>query len=521
MESKDKKSLTRSDIKNLINYIEAKFPVDEWTIKGVHIWPIVRIYLFMNLVRSYVLESPDNSKKNTFVNRIFKILEILKGLFKFVFAYIVNYKKNKKLDKADIVFLSNGISFTKLNNDWYDNLCGPFIDYFEGKNVKCLLLTPLHEYFVPRRHSSIFIQPYLEYIKIKSRFILKLTRSWDEKLPNFLDFLDYLEFKNFNIQKISLKMIRKEIVITRLFADFFKKLIRKSKASLGFLVSYYGITGYAFNLACRELGVNSIDIQHGLQGELHMAYGSWRNVPKKGYELLPSLFWCWSDFEANAIQKWCKGVSKWHKPIVGGNLLLNQWLYGDSEFVKYYDQIILNLKEPYRYFKHILFTQNEPIDNKIFKNVLYVIENSPDSWFWWIRIHPCQLKIKSKVKKLLHESKILNCNVDYATDLPLYALLKHMDIHITSSSSTVIEAEIFGVPSVIVSSGGSKLFPNQISSGWATSAYTSEDIIIAIKKQIEKKDIMRKKKSRGLIPYNYALEHLLEFNKKKFNDIGY
>jgi len=515
MEPKDKKKLTRSDIKELINDIEAKFPVDKWTINGIHIWPIIRIHLFMNLAKLYVIESPDYVTTATFTNRIIKILEILKGLSKFGFAYLADYKKNERPKKADVVFLDHGLCFTKVKNYWYDKLCGLFIDYFNKRDMSCFLMTALHEYSIPRYHQSMFVQPHLDYIKIKSRFILKLTRSWDEKLPNFLDFLDYLESKNFNIRKITLPVIREEIIIIRLVADFFKKLLEKSKPSLGFTVCYYGATGYAFNLACREFGIHSIDIQHGVQGDLHLAYGSWYRVPKTGYELLPSFFWCWSDFEANAIRKWSGKVSKWHKPIVGGNLWLNQWLYGNSKFVKHYDKIVSKLKKPNKNCRHILFTQNESIENKNFKNILYVIKNSPPSWFWWIRIHPCQLKIKPKVKKLLHENKISNCIVDSTTNLPLYALLRNIDIHVTCSSSTVIEAEIFDVPSVIVTPEGSKLFPNQISSGWATPAYTLENIISAINHQLEIKDRLRQNKEKHQMQKDDKLEYLMRLTNQR------
>lgn len=515
MESKDKKKLTRTDIKEIINDIERKFPVDKWVINGIHIWPVIRIRLYMNLAKLCVIESPDYLIRKTFINRIIKILEILKGLCKFVFAYIGDYKKNKRIDKADVVFLDHGLCFTKVNNYWYDKLCGPFIDYFNKRDISCFLMTALHEYSIPRYHQSMFIQPYLDILKIKSRFFSKLKYSWNENLPNFFDFIDYLEFKNFNIQKITLPVIRKDIIMIRLIADYFKKILIKIKPSLGLVVCYYGtVVGYAFNLACREYGIHSMDIQHGVQGDLHLAYGSWSNVSERGYKLLPSLFWCWSDFEAKAIQKWCKGVSKWHKPIIGGNLWLNQWLYGNSKFVKHYDEIVSKLKKPNKNCRHILFTQNESIENKNFKNILYVVRNSPPLWFWWIRIHPCQLKIKNKVKKILNENKISNCIVDSATNLPLYALLRNIDIHVTCFSSTVIEAEIFGVPSVIISDHGNKLFPIQISSGWAMSAYTPEDIINAINHQLERKDILKHNKKKQQMQHDDKLESLVNLIKQ-------
>ena len=515
MESEKKSKLTRSDIKEIINDVEAKFPVDKWIIDGIHIWPVIRIQLYEDLsYKLFSLESPDYLTRTTFINRMIRILEIIKGLSKFMFAYIWDHKKNGKVEKVDAVFLRHGIHFTKVNNYWYDRFCDPFIDYLKSKNLTSLSLTPLHGYFIPRYNSSMFIQPILDYIKIIYRFILKISHTESEQLLNFSDFLDYLEFKNYNTQKITLQLIRRRVFIIRLIADFFKKLLEKSKPSLGFLVSYYETTGFAYNLACREFGIPSIDIQHGVQGELHLAYGSWSNVPEKGYELLPSLFWCWSDFEANAIQKWCKKVFKWHKQIVGGNLWLNQWVDGNSKFVKHYDTLISKLKEPNKNCKHILFTQNEPIESENFKNTFYVIKNSPPFWFWWIRIHPGQLKIKSKVKKMLNENKISNYNIDYATDLPLYAILRNIDIHLTCSSSTVTEAEIFGIPSVLASKYGNGLFPRQIYSGRAISAFAPEDIINAINHQLKILDELKQNKEKYQIQKEDKLEYLMKLIKQ-------
>ena len=60
MESEKKSKLTRSDIKEIINDVEAKFPVDKWIIDGIHIWPVIRIQLYEDLsYKLFSLESPD------------------------------------------------------------------------------------------------------------------------------------------------------------------------------------------------------------------------------------------------------------------------------------------------------------------------------------------------------------------------------------------------------------------------------------------------------------------------------
>ena len=87
----------------------------------------------------------------------------------------------------------------------------------------------------------------------------------------------------------------------------------------------------AFNLSCRRFGIPSIDIQHGVQGDYNAGYGRWLRVPVAGYELLPSIFWCWSKDEADSIEKWSQKVQASHKAIVGGNLFLDLWRVSGSK----------------------------------------------------------------------------------------------------------------------------------------------------------------------------------------------
>ena len=49
---------SRVDIKNFIVKIEHDFPVNEWKIDGLHLWPIIRIQLFF-----YLIEKIDNQDR--------------------------------------------------------------------------------------------------------------------------------------------------------------------------------------------------------------------------------------------------------------------------------------------------------------------------------------------------------------------------------------------------------------------------------------------------------------------------
>ena len=114
---------------DIINSIEEKFPVDEWVIDGIHVWPIIRMKLAFELTGYYTTSA--QNKKSLFK----KIIIQLKGYTRFLYAYIRDYSKNAKLNRhIDVIFLSNGVSYTNLNGAWYDILCDPFISHFNDAN---------------------------------------------------------------------------------------------------------------------------------------------------------------------------------------------------------------------------------------------------------------------------------------------------------------------------------------------------------------------------------------------------
>jgi hypothetical protein len=244
----------------------------------------------------------------------------------------------------------------------------------------------------------------------------------------------------------------------------------------------------AFNLACREIGIPSVDIQHGVQGDLHFAYGRWDKLPKAGYELLPTIFWVWSEVEAKAINNWNEKVKKWHRPFIGGNPWLNLWWNNDNNICMYYKNQINNISGFLESSIKILLTLQPGVPNHgIPEWLINAIDRSPSDWFWLIRVHPCMLAERGNVKKLIATCSHKKVNVDDATDLPLPSILKSVDIHVTHSSSTVIEAQQYGVPTIAVSNMGKELYLEQFELGWLEVAYDGVSLLAMINKQHKRK----------------------------------
>jgi hypothetical protein len=487
-------ALKITDIMNLLNEVEERFPVDLWMINGIHIWPLIRLELATDLTNYSMYPALYHSARSVSKERRWAtlLMQEASGLLRFGRAYMKDFSKNANPRKAEVVFLSDGISFSYLLDSWYDKWCDPFVKKLSEDNISSFLMTPSHHYFIPRRTSSMFIQPYLDGIRAKTLFSSKKGFG-EEKLDGFQEFMNFIESRDLRISLPNFRRIKDEYILIKKYAEFFEQVFCQIKPQYAFLVSYYNITGMAFTLACRHLGINSVDIQHGLQGDLHWAYGRWTKVPERGYELLPKFFWVWSDSEAEAIQRWSSRLSPWHQPIAGGNLFLGLWRSSNDEIVKYYDEEIGNVKREKRGLIHVLYTIGYEEMDKL-ATIFNTMKQSESICYWWLRVHPGKLRDKEAFKKLVQQHRILNGEVDLATDLPLYALLRQMDLHLTFYSSSVFEAEDLGVPSVVVGDYGKELFSEQISSGWAFPADTAEEIISGIKVQFQKRKSLEKTK---------------------------
>lgn len=481
----------------LLNEAEERFPVNQWSIEGTHIWPLVRAELATDLTNYFMYPSLfDRTKYASNIKRVTElVLKEMRFTLRFGQAYLTDFAKNSRPGKSEVVFLSDGISFSYLIDSWYEKFCDPFISRLRQRGISFFLMTPSDEYFVPRRTPSMFIQPSLDRIRAKTA-LFSGGAFKEERLDGFQDFFHLMESRKLGMCFPGLAKIKSEFLLVKKYGDFFAEILEQVKPRSAFLVSYYNIEGMAFNLACRKLGITSVDIQHGLQGDLHWAYGCWKNVPEIGYELLPRIFWVWSDVEGDAIKRWSSKVPQWHRPLVGGNLFLDLWRSSGNHIVRYYDERIEHAKGGQKTLIQILYTVGYENVEKL-GIILRVMKQTMGLCHWWLRIHPGKLRERDNFKRLLEENKVSNYELDLATDFPLYALLRQMDLHLTFYSSSVLEAKDVGVPSVIVGDYGKELFWDQISSGWAIAANTEEDIILAIKKQVAKREELRKLREIG------------------------
>src|SRR5262249_5108569 len=158
---------------------------------------------------------------------------------------------------------------------------------------RSFLMTPLHEYHFPRHRPSMFVQPRIDLATVRS--LMPWRRKQRSEMADFARMVEDVSARDLGIPLNRGFSPAEDLARIRSVAAFSRRQLDRLRPAAAFVVSYYSLDGMAFNLACREAGVVSADIQHGVEGDLNAAYGQWSRLPATGYALLPNLFWCWTE----------------------------------------------------------------------------------------------------------------------------------------------------------------------------------------------------------------------------------
>jgi hypothetical protein len=452
-----------SDLMGVLAELEGRFPVEEWQVSGLHIWPLLRQrWFFREWAAHYV--QPGAPAAGSASSGFFA--QAAAGALA---AAQANWRDPAGHDRAivrrDLVFLSDGVSFARLGGQWVERFCDPLIALANRRGLTSALWTPLHKYHQPRFTPSRFVQSSVDGANLWGAL---RGRLWppDAVLPGNVAMAQWLAGQGFGSGALSRAKVVSDACRLRGVADRFKRMLDRVRPRLAFLVSFYGVEGMSFVLACRECGVPVVDIQHGVQGELHPAYAAWKMPPDRDrHALLPDRFWVWSDWERNVIERWSAGTG--HAAVIGGNPWMDLWRKG-SRWTGVGEALAQaqGLRDRAHGRPIVLVTlqfglspaeQLEPLAN--------LLQAAGTRLCFWVRLHPAMLERRAEIRARLRSDATVE--LDECSDLPLQALLPHCDLHLTHSSSTVIEAAQFGVPSVLTTAYGGELFAPLVAAGRA------------------------------------------------------
>lgn len=437
----------------------------EWALDGIRIWPFV-LYVINREYKSIHYSSWDESILDKAKKELSKSLSL----------QIQQYRDKKNSIKisrsTDVVILTSSTRRVKTIDSYYDRITDPFYNALTNLGYNCITLewTYDHKYNVPRYNPSCFIQNDLDYCVAKG--LLK-RKNYDTSSFKGIEDVNSIFSKikaNANLYSI----IKRDWSIILEIKELFIKKLSRGTIKLAFYYPYYSLVSFGFVLACKKLGITTVEIQHAYFRENNVQYSALGSSPANGYELLPDYFWAWDKTSKTILTRPSGAMQRDASRVhIGSNLWNNMWLEpykNRNSFYKYYQKLIERELVYKNDHPRLLFTLTYSCIIPEWLSEL--IQDSAKKLIWFVRFHhntaPSDVE---KIKSILGTS-----NIEYrlSNELPLPILLTMTDIHVTIESSAVGEAEEFGKPSIITTEAGAAKLEDFISKGTADAAFSKE-----------------------------------------------
>lgn len=454
-----------SDMMGMLKQLECEEKVCRIHVKDVPIWPLMRIRWFFSEWERLYTSSSNRSESS------FPLWKKLKPWF----VQICDRRlflpvKLEGHRRADILFMSNCISIVKLGNEWYEKFCDPLIDEGSKSKFKSVLWSPCDVEKSPTHTKIWSAQAPIAFITLCSAFLAKISRPRVKLLTQLMLIRKKLECNGYQATYFSPSKVLTDAYRVRMLTKFFQRRLAIVKPRIACIVSYYSLEGMSFVWACKKMGIPVVDLQHGVQGPLHPAYSQWaiNQQYRSSIPLVPDFFWVWSPSEATAIEDWTNGTD--HQCYVGGNPWVDLWKTPNDEPVAIKQlrkkaETVAN--RAHGKFIVLVTLQYGLAYSEQLEPLRGLLEFASDTCKFWIRLHPMMMDRLQEIKQYLNNPFV---EIDEVSDLPLPVLLTHCDAHITHSSSTVIEASDYNVPSIITSRFGAELFKEHLNAGLAIEA---------------------------------------------------
>jgi len=488
---------------NIIIDIEKNVEVDEIEFKGIKVWPLIRLQIWKHLTNTYSGNKAEEAKKTS--SKKYTIKYFVSKLT-ILFIYVTHYLFNRQIiEEKDVVFLSSPNNrWERVDGKYFRPFSNSLQDILKQMDLKSIIFDTSPIKMSPIYGEPIFIKDELEIKSAVYRMLDFLKRPkeiihWD----SLIKFINRRYPDQLLLSEQSIKDMANNVIFC---SKIFKSKLEQIKPKIGFLVCFYTPVSMAYIKACRDLGIKTVEIQHSQQN-LNGMYAPWIKLPKNGYSLLPSYWWCWGIRPAENINAWSKNVYPEHRALVGGNPWLAKNLVGDYK-IDYPNISEFNKKFSTEKIKVLVAMQ--PIEPLLPDNLLEVLRHSPKNVNWFFRLHPAIKAREDEIRNIINKTQNKNVELDHSSKMPLFNLLKKVDFLITAWSGVAYEALIFGVHPIIIHPEGKNAFKEYIGIKLFTYASSPQEIINTLK--FNKKDFTFKEDT----PY---METNIEKMKRLISDL--
>lgn len=441
----EQKSLLDTE-KEIYEFVSS-YPVNSLKIGDEYFWPYLRSHLLVDLYSSWMgrerFRVLNPRSVNTWYYRNFPLKLRLKMKAEF------NAKDYNELkgNESDFLFFvqNNGFGRVEIAGEIYHRLVDPLYEECAKLGVSSRKIEVLQagrsadflKTWYQLRHPTLFILP---------PNTAEVGFSNSLKLDEF--FFDKYKENITSLYTPSLKLVNEVVDFELHSREWLKEMLIQLKPKVIFVACYH--YWGALISAAHELGILTVDIQHGVYGDNGVLYNNHEEIPFEGYQSYPDLFAVWGKKEFNKINRNFKRSHK-HYPIMMGN----PWLERLKEFPDTLSREMVNELETEK-LTVLIILRDQSLLPSLYREIITETQHIIK---WVIRHHPTKRKIFSKSDFSLKHDVVIDDELDKVIFSELF---KHIDITLSEGSSLALEALYYGVKSIVFTETGYSVFKEEI-----------------------------------------------------------
>lgn len=439
------RAASEEQIVHTLNKIEKLICQDDFMSNGIHFWPIIKVNLFFQLMT----QNNQFKKKNSWTFFLQLSLACLFGLVQIPIFLINVFLANNKTKWIHFGDATN--RQFRINNKPIDIYLTPLAHFFARSIQNLSLFNIETRKSLFSKHSNFTSAYSVDWIRVVSTAAAYFAAPFfsNNIFPQSKKLSEHLEQSDFSTFLLQKNELNKLIISTVIQYHLYKSILNVLSPKFASVVCYYN--KFAFVAACKACRIPIFDIQHGMQEELHIAYGWW-SAPNSN--TLPTLFWNWTEEHKKLIESW-GGCS-----FVGG-----------VPIFRFLDQEQLQDKQIRNQLSHLQSQKKRILISLQWGgyfplNVINKIISSK-RYKYLVRIHPCMsTQEKKDVQKIVSDlfAKGFDVELDSTSKLPLLLVLKNIDLHVTATSSVILEAAYLGIHTLSFDSLSKEYYKNEVQS---------------------------------------------------------
>jgi hypothetical protein len=459
--------MTDEEITRLVASFEETHAVEDYWAFGWRVWPALRIALATDL---YFATNYPKSVASSLLNSSARVVPTLRERLEFYVEPVRDFlcwrrevRSGAALESgadADVIVVGSGHRYQRLGGRLVHYPTAPLVERLEDVGLQCQVWQWQEQPADAR--PAVNVLPAVSLTQRLSSARMKLFGHPSE--PAW-----FAEVADFYLQRVGRSFVWEQA--TRFagmceLSRMFERWLLRARPRLVVLDHWYNGPIMAVTMAAKRLGIPVMDIQHGIQEQTHPAYHWWIKQTSSGWDTLPDIFWVWGErteglFKTNRLPL---------EVLRGGSLWLNLWVTGSDTRVQEACRAARSLMGDTG--PTLLVTVPYPTDLCL-QFLKEIIAQSPENWTWLVRLHPRDSTQPVTLQAEL-SARGERVRVHAASDWPLYALLRLVDLHVGVDSTCPTEALAFGKATVLISGPAATYFRSYLADGVMFHAPTPE-----------------------------------------------